>query len=60
MDKYVCACVRGVFSRDVILPVWSIEQPLNNYLCDGSDDEVMRIRITDAERMGVAGVLTEW
>ena len=35
-------------------------QPLNSYLCDGNDQEVMKIRIADTERMGVAGILTEW
>lgn len=37
-----------------------VEQPLDTYLCDGSDEEVMKIQIADTERMGVAGFLTEW
>lgn len=41
-----CMCICMVYYCDVM------KQPLNNYLCDGSDDEVMKIRIADTERMG--------
>lgn len=35
-------------------------QPLSNILCDGSNKQVMEIRNADTERLGVAGILTEW
>jgi endoglycosylceramidase len=35
-------------------------QPLNTRLCDGVEDKVIRNRVHDTEKLGVAGFMTEW
>ena len=35
-------------------------QPLNTRLCDGVEDGVIKIRVHDMEKLGVAGFMTEW
>lgn len=35
-------------------------QPLESRVCDTVDKDVIEIRMSDAQKMGVAGFLTEW
>jgi endoglycosylceramidase len=35
-------------------------QPLNTRLCDGVDKDVIKIRLHDMDKLGVAGFMTEW
>ena len=35
-------------------------QPRSTRLCDDSDEGVMKVRLEDMEKLGVAGFMTEW
>lgn len=38
----------------------SCMQPRNTRFCDVDDETVMKMRMDDAKRLGVAGFMTEW
>ena len=40
-------------------PLWH-NQPRSTILCDYIDQDVMALRVSDAEKLGVAGFMTEW
>ena len=35
-------------------------QPENTRLCDGVEEDVLKNRVKDMEKLGVAGFMTEW
>ncbi len=40
--------------------LYNFVQPLETRVCDTVDKDVIEIRMSDAQKMGVAGFLTEW
>ena len=37
-----------------------VGKPMSTRLCDGVEEDVIRNRVHDTEKLGVAGFMTEW
>ncbi len=59
---YIPLTRRRPLHADVNLVLYAIVriQPLETRVCDTVDKDVIAIRMEDAQKMGVAGFLTEW